>query len=133
LSEAEQWKRAKIEDQRQVEMFRERAAAIKSGSTFQSTAYGVSLRLRNDLIGQSALAQISKSSGGWISFLEQPEKASAIYGKILSDINNRYVVGYYPTNKTRDGKRRKVSVEVRDHPEYTVWDRKSYIAAGPEP
>jgi hypothetical protein len=85
------------------------------------------------LKGQAALAQLSKASGGWISFLEQPEQASAIYSKILSDINNRYVVGYYPTNKVHDGKRRKVSVEVRNHPEYLVWGRKSYIAPKADP
>ena len=42
----------------------------------------------------------------------------------------RYVVGFYPANKERDGKRRRVQVEVRGHPEYTVWGRKSYYAPG---
>ena len=131
LSEAEQWKRAKIEDQRLIEMFRAQVAGTKfgRGPGWQITDTTIASLLHKRLRGQSALAQISKASGGWISFLEQPEQASAIYAKILSDINNRYVVGYYPTNKVHDGKRRKVSVEVRNHPEYIVWGRKSYIAA----
>ena len=135
LPEAEQWKRAKIEDQHRLEVFRAQAAASKYGKgvTFQVTDEAVASLLHDGLRGQSALAQISKSSGGWISFLEQPEQASAIYAKILADINNRYVVGYYSTNKVHDGKRRKLSVEVRNHPEYIVWGRKSYVAAGPEP
>jgi hypothetical protein len=42
------------------------------------------------------------------------------------------VIGYYPTNKARDGKRRTVTIEVRDHPEYIVWGRKAYFAPLPE-
>jgi hypothetical protein len=38
------------------------------------------------------------------------------------------VIGYYPTNRARDGRRRKISIEVRDHPEYTVWGQKAYFA-----
>jgi hypothetical protein len=50
----------------------------------------------------------------------------------LSDINRRNVIGYYSTNKEHDGKRRKVNVEVRGHPEYTVMGRKSYLAPEPD-
>ena len=48
---------------------------------------------------------------------------------ILSDINERYVVGYYPTNKNRDGKRRKINIAVKGHPEYTILGRRSYFAS----
>jgi VWFA-related protein len=81
---------------------------------------------------QSALAEVSNLTGGWTSFLEQPEQADEIYSRILSDINRRYVVGYYSTNKEHDGKRRRVNVEVRGHPEYTVLGRKSYLAPEPD-
>jgi len=84
------------------------------------------------LNGQLAVTEVAKLSGGWTSFLEQPEQASTIYESILSDINQRLVIGYYSTNKTHDGKRRKVLIEVRNHPEYKIWGRKSYIAAGPD-
>ncbi|HMV81665.1 MAG TPA: VWA domain-containing protein [Blastocatellia bacterium] len=77
---------------------------------------------------QSALAGVAKLTGGWPEFLETPEQAAAIYSRILSDINRRYIIGYYPTNAARDGKLRKVHFEVRNHPEYVVWGRKSYYA-----
>ncbi|HWT00434.1 MAG TPA: hypothetical protein VN256_09315 [Pyrinomonadaceae bacterium] len=38
------------------------------------------------------------------------------------------LLGYYPANKERDGRLRKVRVEVRDHPEYKVHGRRSYYA-----
>jgi VWFA-related protein len=81
---------------------------------------------------QSALAVLSTITGGWIEFLEDPSQADEIYSHILSDINRRYIVGYYPTNKEHDGKRRKVKIEVRGHPEYLLMGRKSYFAPEPE-
>ena len=78
-----------------------------------------------------ALVGVAKVTGGWAGFLEQPEQANELYSRVLNDINTRYVIGYYPTNRTRDGKRRKVSIEVRGHPEYIVLGRKSYFAPQP--
>jgi len=77
---------------------------------------------------QTALKGVAEMTGGWTDFLETPEQAADIYSRILSDINSRYVIGYYPTNAEADGKRRKVNVEVRNHPEYVIWGRKTYVA-----
>jgi VWFA-related protein len=79
---------------------------------------------------QEALAAVAPLTGGWTDFLEQPAQAQAIYSRIMSDISRRYIVGFYPTNKERDGKRRKISFAVKDHPEYTILGRRSYIAPG---
>ena len=78
------------------------------------------------------LAGLAKFTGGWADYLETPEQANDVYTRILSGINSRYIIGYYPTNEARDGKRRVVKIEVRDHPEYIIWGRKTYIAPGPE-
>jgi len=80
---------------------------------------------------QSALSVVTGLSGGWTEFLEKPEQANEIYSRIFSDINQRYIVGYYPTNKERDGKRRKIDFQVKGHPEYQVYGRRSYIAPAP--
>lgn len=81
---------------------------------------------------QKALAGLSGYTGGWIDFLETPEQADGIYSSILDQITDRYVVGFSPTNETRDGKRRVVKISVKNHPEYTVWGRKTYLAPLPE-
>jgi VWFA-related protein len=78
--------------------------------------------------GQVAAAKVAELTGGWASFLERPEDADAVYRRILADINSRYVIGYYPTNKELDGKHRQVKVEVRGHPEYVVQGRRGYFA-----
>ena len=78
--------------------------------------------------GQIAADRVAELTGGWTSFLEKPEQADEIYGRILADINSRYVLGYYPSNKEADGTLRRVRVEVRGHPEYAVQGRRSYYA-----
>ena len=77
---------------------------------------------------QMAAAGIAKLTGGWAEFLETPEQSAAIYERILAGINRRYLIGYYPTNEARDGKLRKVKIEVKGHPEYRVLGKQSYYA-----
>ena len=81
---------------------------------------------------QLALVGLAKYTGGWSDFLERPDQADEVYTRILNDINQRYIIGYYPTNRARDGKRRKVTMEVRGHPEYIVWGRKTYFSPEPD-
>jgi VWFA-related protein len=79
---------------------------------------------------QSAIGGVAKLTGGWFEFLETPSQAADIYSRMLSDINLRYLIGFYPSNEARDGKRRKLNIEVRNHPEYRVLSRRSYYAPG---
>lgn len=84
--------------------------------------------LSDELKVQSTLFEVAKTSGGWAEFLENQSQATAIYARILADLNERYIVGYYPTNKERDGRRRQVNIEVKGHPEYVIAGRKWYYA-----
>lgn len=80
---------------------------------------------------QYVLSGVAPLTGGWTEFLETPEQAEPIYARIFSDINQRYIIGYYPTNKEHDGKRRKIDFSVKGHPEYQIYGRRSYFAPGP--
>lgn len=77
---------------------------------------------------QLALLDIAKLSGGYLEFLEKPEDAKQVYTNIFAAMNNRYLIGYYPTNLEQDGKRRNVKIEVKGHPEYIIAGRKTYFA-----
>ena len=77
------------------------------------------------------VVQLALTSGGWADYLEKPEQADRLYAHVLDDMNQRYVIAYYPKNRTRDGNRRKVSIEVRGHPEYRILGRRSYFAPQP--
>jgi VWFA-related protein len=76
---------------------------------------------------QSALNQIAQITGGLTYYLEQPEQADNVYSEILEEMKRRYLIGYYPTNQARNGKRRTVSIELPAHPEYAIWGRKTYF------
>lgn len=78
---------------------------------------------------QDAITKIAKVSGGLTNYLERPEQAEQVYSDILSNINQRYVIGYYPPNQSRDGKVRKITTEVRGHPNYKILGRKTFILA----
>lgn len=90
------------------------------------------VRLYTDVFlhGQIAVNRVAELGGGWAAFLDRPDQAAEIYFAILSDINDRYVIGYYPTNAEWDGQLRNVRIEVRGHPEYKVHGRTSYYAPG---
>src|SRR5678815_5770854 len=98
------------------EAFKARSAVQKAGTLTPV------LRYRAEEIAklQSALMEVSNLSGGWTEFLETPTQAQSIYSRIFADINERYIVGYYPKNKIGDGQRHKFNIEVKGHPEYTV-------------
>ena len=83
---------------------------------------------REQLITQQALHGVASRAGGWTEFLEAPEQADGIYNRVLVDIDHRYIVGYYPTNKAHDGTKRKIKFFVKDHPEYKVVGRNWYYA-----
>jgi len=76
--------------------------------------------------GQAAMFRVAELSGGFADFIERPEDAGNVYANIFTVIKNRYLIGYYPANRKRDGKNREVKIEVRNHPEYTVTGRKAY-------
>jgi VWFA-related protein len=79
---------------------------------------------------QAAVADISKMTGGTNEFLTQPADAEKIYSNILSDMNRRYLIGYYPINQARDGKMREVNINVRPDYGYTIVGKKYYRLGG---
>ena len=75
---------------------------------------------------QTTMTIVAKLTGGFSENLETPEQADKIYENILQGISNRYLIGYYPSNQERNGKRRIVTVKVRNHPEYSILGRRFY-------
>ncbi len=79
----------------------------------------------------SAVSKVANVTGGSSAYLEMPEQAAAVYTRILSEMNQRYVIGYYPTNILRDGTRRKIRITTLSGKEHKILGRTSYVA--PEP
>jgi VWFA-related protein len=76
--------------------------------------------------GQSATEHIVGMTGGKKWYLTEPNQADDIYSEILADINQRYLIGYYPTVSGNEGQRRQIQVGVLGHPEYKVRGRLAY-------
>lgn len=127
VSENERLKRAKTELEDGLRAFAETRRAAFQPDKIKVTEDFLSQRFKERFRQQTAIAQIAKLTGGWAEFLEHPKQADEIYSKIISEMNRRYVIGYYPKNQARNGKRREVKTEVRGHPEYTIRGRKTYI------
>lgn len=132
----QQLARLKADDDKTVETWLD-ASPAKVRAAFQSRQEErnkkrapqiVDVSLDEKLKIQSTLFEVAKTSGGWADFLETQSQAKDIYARILADLNERYIVGYYPTNKERDGRRRRITIEVKGHPEYAITGRKSYYA-----
>jgi len=139
LAQDEQIRRLAAEDERSVatwaaassERARNNFKLLQEQRRKKLTAEVLQARIEQELRIQGALVDLAKLSGGWAEFLETQSQTATIYNRILADLNLRYIIGYYPTNRTHDGKRRHISIEVRGHPEYIITSRKSYYA--PEP
>ena len=82
---------------------------------------------RWNLQWQGSMAELAAFSGGYTEFLEDPKNAGLVYDNILTVMNNRYVVGYYSKDETRNGKRRSIKIEIKGHPEYGTMSRKAYL------
>jgi VWFA-related protein len=136
LAKDEQIRRLEAEDERTVatwaaassEKVRNNFKVLEEQRRKKLTPELLQMRIDQELTIQHALVDLAKLSGGWAEFLETKSQSATIYNRILADLNLRYIIGYYPTNKTHDGKKRRIAIEVKGHPEYTITSRKSYYA-----
>ena len=137
LPEDEQIRRLSAEDQKEVSTWIEATSSAKLKTILQQrqderqekfTKEIWEARLDHELKIQQALIDVAKLSGGWADFLETGSQPAQIYNRIVQDLNQRYIIGYYPTNKEHDGKRRRISVTVKGHPDFVITGRTSYYA-----
>ena len=137
FSEDEQIRRLTAEDERAVATWSAAASSAKLKNLLRArqeqrqkrlTPEVWQARLDQELKVQTALVELSKLSGGWAEFLETKAQAAETYNRIVKDLNQRYIIGYYPTNKDRDGKRRRILIAVKGHPDYVITSRTSYVA-----
>ena len=82
--------------------------------------YGLARREMNDL---------ARGSGGRNFEAATLADARAAFARVAADIGTQYSLGYYPTNKARDGKFRSIKLEVRGLREKTqIRARDGYYA-----
>ena len=64
-------------------------------------------------LARREMNELAKASGGKNFVAATLGDASAAFAQVATEIGTQYSLGYYPTNKARDGKYRAIRVEVR--------------------
>jgi Ca-activated chloride channel homolog len=73
------------------------------------------------------LRQFAQETGGRAFFVQKAEELTSVYGQIADELSSQYSVGYASTNQKRDGKWRRVAVQVT-RPNVTTRTRRGYYA-----
>jgi len=82
-------------------------------------------------MGPQLLETVTDESGGRLFQVDDIDELSDIAEKISTELRNQYIIGYRPTDLSRDGKWRKVKVKVNPPPglpPLTVYARTGYYA-----
>ncbi|HEX8494380.1 MAG TPA: VWA domain-containing protein [Pyrinomonadaceae bacterium] len=79
-------------------------------------------------LARAEMADLSRSTGGKTFNAASLQDARAAFAQVAAEIGTQYSLGYYSTNKTRDGRYRSIRVEVRGIKDAQVRAREGYQA-----
>jgi VWFA-related protein len=73
------------------------------------------MQISRDLynLARREMNDLARASGGRNFVAAALDDARAAFAQVANEIGTQYSLGYYPTNKSRDGKYREIKVEVR--------------------
>jgi Ca-activated chloride channel homolog len=104
--------------QRQIQRYRELFFPKAKAETFNSFCQmgpfermSISRALYN--LARKEMNDLARTSGGRSFEAATLADARAAFARVAADIGTLYSLGYYPTNKARDGKFRSIKLEVR--------------------
>lgn len=83
--------------------------------------------------GPALLQDLTQMTGGRMFVVQNLSDLPDIATKISMELRNQYVLGYIPSNRTHDGKWRKIKVRLRPPrglPPLTVYARTGYYGPG---
>jgi Ca-activated chloride channel homolog len=86
----------------------------------------ISRRLYN--LARTEMSDLANGTGGKNFAAASLAEASAAFAAVANEIGTQYSLGYYPSNKARDGQYRKITVQVRGVKEANVRAREGYYA-----
>ncbi len=120
--------------QRQIERYRRiffPKAKAENFDTFCQMGPFERMSISRELynLARREMNDLAKGSGGRSFVAATLADARAAFARVAADIGTLYSLGYYPTNKARDGKFRAIKLEVRGVKEKTeIRARDGYYA-----
>lgn len=85
-------------------------------SDVQVHAIGIRRRTAEDLSGPVLLSELAERTGGQHFPVKNPKDLPDIAAKIATALRQQYIIGYSPSNRGRDGRYRRVKVELVHQP-----------------
>ena len=92
---------------------------------------GYHRRMLTDLNGPLLLSELTELTGGRVFTVRNPNELPEIATNIGTELHNQYILGYQPSNKTRDARWRKIAVKVHSlngSQHLSVHAKKGYYA-----
>ncbi|MCL4524787.1 MAG: VWA domain-containing protein [Acidobacteria bacterium] len=77
--------------------------------------------------GEGYAKKLAEQTGGRSIFVNNEKKLEEAFTQISEELRTQYVLGYYPTNRSKDGKFRKIEIKVKRN-DAKVLARKGYYA-----
>ena len=79
-------------------------------------------------LARREMNEMARDSGGKNFAAASLGEARAAFAQVANEIGTQYSLGYYPSNKTRDGRFRQIKVELRGVKDASVRARDGYYA-----
>jgi len=79
-------------------------------------------------LARKEMSEMAHASGGKAFAAASVPEARAAFAEVANEIGTQYSLGYYPSNKTRDGRFRQIKVEMRGVKDASVRAREGYYA-----
>ena len=79
-------------------------------------------------LARKEMNDLARDSGGKNFAAATLQDARAAFAQVANEIGTQYSLGYYPANKTRDGRFRQIKVELRGVKNANVRAREGYYA-----
>ena len=79
-------------------------------------------------IARDQLAQLAEASGSRLYRANELKDLDDVYKQVIGDLGRIYSIGYRPSNTSRDGKWRSVSVQIQDRRDVMARTKQGYYS-----
>ena len=105
-------------------------AAIDAAQRGDVIIYAVGITSRGSSSNPGTLRKMARDTGGFAVFPDNDRELRQAFDEIAEQLRSQYVLSYSPTNRTRDGKFRKIKIKVKQKG-MKVQARRGYYAPQP--